>query len=130
MKEKVEILLYNIESEEKAKIKNIFTELDININITEAKEADELIAYPSFCTFIKEPESKAQIQEIDEVLSILRGWQINFIVDKHFFENTEKIAKEIQDYYEEYKNIKVKYDDSDVIKDGIIGLAIGESLRI
>ena len=124
-----EIILYNIENAEKLKIKEIFMNLNIEVEITEVYELEDIIAYPALCVFIKKPEDKQKMYEIKEILSVTRGWQINFIVDEKFFENSEKIKEKIQNYYEENEKLKIRYDYSEVIKDGIIGMAIGDALR-
>lgn len=127
--QKQTILTYNISTEEKQTIINIFQNLNINIEIIPAKCEEDIIATPCFMSFIKLPQEIEKINTIKEIEKVLNGYQFFIYIDNNFQNNTQKIQQQIQYNYQEYINKKVYYNDNHM-KDGIVGFAIGDALGV
>ena len=130
-KKKETLLLYNINDREKQHIEKIFKDLDIKIELQEITEEEDILAYPSFITFIKMSKDNEKIGLVNEIVDVIRGWTIIFFVDEKFFDDIEQIKKKIEEYYDENENLKVMYDyNSNFIKDGIIGFTVGDAFGV
>ena len=111
---KERVVLYNLNEEEKNLIKNIFLELNIDVNLIKAEDEEDVIS-SNLVSFIKLPNDEKKRKELEDIyISALRGWQIFYIIDNNFYENIEKIKKQIKECHDDYmrKNKKdsLKYD--------------------
>ena len=135
MKKIENILLYNIKTKEMldeiSNIRGIFHKMNVEVTFYETTNEEDILSYPSLFNFIKMPNDSKRVEKINEFIEVQRGWAINFIVDDNFFKDTKKLEETINEYYEEYKNLKVMYEcTGNFIKDGIIGFAIGDALGV
>lgn len=123
------VMFYNAKVDER--IKAIFKSLKIDVTFYETTDEYDILMYPALFTFIKMPTDNEKIEKINELIEVQKGWSINFMIDDNLFVDVEKLKKNIKDYYNEYKNLKVMYDCTEnFVRDGIIGFAVGDALGV
>ncbi len=126
---KERVVLYNVNEEEKNLIKNIFLELNIDVNLIKAEDEEDVIS-SNLVSFIKLPNNEEKRKELEDIyISALRGWKLFYIIDDNFYKNIEEIKKQIKEYHDDYMR-KNKKDSLNNVKDGIIGFAIGDALGV
>ena len=126
---KERVVLYNVNEEERNFIKNIFLELNIDVNVIDAENEEAVIA-SNLVSFIKLPKDKEKRENLADIyISALKGWMLFYIIDDNFYKNIEQIKKQIKECHDDYIRAKRK-DNLNNVKDGIIGLAIGDALGV
>ena len=123
------VIVYNVNEEERNLIKNIFLDLNINVNLIEA-ESEEAVIASNLVSFIKLPEDEEKKKDLEDIyISSLKGWMLFYIIDDNFYENLEQIKKQIKECHDDYIRAN-RNENLNNIKDGIIGFAIGDALGV